>query len=113
MTNTAIEVYDLPVGATETVAIDFTDRLRDSALLTGTPLIVEVTTSDLTLGSKLVNTAAITINGTSVAIGKAVTFSATGATAGQSYTIKVTCSTNESVVQTWITNYQLQGIAAS
>jgi len=69
--------------------------------LTGTPTVVEVTTTDLTITSKAVSTTALTINGTSVAAGAAVQFKVSGMkTTGSPYTLKVTVSTNATPAQT-------------
>ena len=97
-----------PAGATHTMKVDFTDALKDSALLTGTPTIVEVTTSDLTIDNKAINTAEVTVRGEAVAIGKGVLASVSGGTANTTYTIKVTVSTDETATQTFVTNYLLE-----
>ena len=81
--------------------IDFTDSLKDGALLTGTPTVEEVTTSDLAISNNAVNTAA-------VAIGKAVMASIASGTAGTTYTVKVTVSTDETAAQTFVSNYTLR-----
>ena len=84
------------------VAVSFANVLDSGELLTGTPTVVEVTTSDLTLGSKAVNTAILTINGISTPVGEAVQFNVSGGTAEVEYTIKITCSTDSSPAQTVI-----------
>jgi len=96
------------------VAVSFAELLDTGELLTGTPTIVEVTTSDLTLGSKVVNTAALTILGESVAIGQAVQFSVSGGDAStKRYTIKITATTDSSPAQTLVRNVELDVIADS
>ncbi len=91
------------VGETRTPAVSFVDVLESGELLTGTPLVVEVTSSDLTLENKAVNTAELTINGKTVAIGQAVQFKMTGQkVSGSSYTIKVTASTDATPAQTFV-----------
>jgi len=93
--NTAPERPVIAVGETRNVAVSFVDVLDDDELLTGTPTIVEVTTNDLTLTNKTVNTSVLTINGHSVAIGKAIQFKVSGQLVANSpYTIKITVSTN-------------------
>ena len=87
-------------GATRRCAVDFTDDLRDSELLTGTPTAAEQTTSDLTISDVQRNTAAITIKGVSVAIDNAVTFLVSGQNAGTEYTVRVTCGTDATDAQT-------------
>ena len=84
---------ELGVGETEAVAIDYQDHLDTGELLTGTPTVTEAS-GTLTLGSKAVNTAALTILGRSVAIGQAVQFTAAGAALGVKYVFTITVSTD-------------------
>lgn len=93
MTIKAKQVQRKSNGETLQVRISFADLLVDSDTLTGTPTVVEQTTSDLTLTSKEVNSTAVTILGETVAASKAVTFLCAGGTAGTTYTIRVTVST--------------------
>lgn len=83
----------LSVGDTDIGSIDYQDYLDSGELLTGTPTVVEVTSSDLTLGNKAVSTAALTIRGRTSAIGQAVQFSVLGQAAGTKYRIRVTATT--------------------
>jgi len=98
----APQLHEIAIGETRAVAVDCIGKLESNSpeeLLTGTPTIVEVTTSVLTLASKAVSTAALTINGSTVAIGKAVQFTcAPGASAvvGKTYLIKITVGTDSS-----------------
>jgi hypothetical protein len=87
-------------GETRNIAVDFRGKLRGSEKLTGTPTIVEVTTSALTLTNKAVNTAAVTILGESVGIGLALQVRVSGGTAGAEYEIKFTCATDSDPAQT-------------
>ena len=89
-------------------AVSFQGKLDSGELLTGTPTVVEVTTSDLTLANKAVSTAALTIDGVSNAIGEAVQFSITGGTAGTTYTINIQVGTDATVAQTLETNVTLE-----
>lgn len=90
-------------GDTRNCACSFAAQLDSGESLTGTPTVVEQTTTDLTIASKAVNTAVLTINGTSVAIGAAVQFKVSGMkTTGSPYTIKVTVSTNATPAQTLV-----------
>ena len=86
----------LSVGDVEKGAVSFAEVLDASETLTGTPLVTEVGTTDLTLGDKAVSSAALTILGVSVAAGEAVQFSVSGQKAGTLYTISVTASTTAS-----------------
>ena len=67
MTIRAKQVQRKSNGETLQVRISFADLLVDSDTLTGTPTVVEQTTSDLTLTSKEVNSTAVTILGETVA----------------------------------------------
>ena len=97
------QTYTISVGDTEVIDVDFTPRLRDTESLTGTPTVVEITTSDLTLANKGVNTAEYenTVNGKTVAVGAGVQFSIAGGNAANSpYTIQVTVSTDGTPTRT-------------
>ena len=74
MPNTAPQRHTKTVTEVRNVAVDFLGLLDDGELLTGTPTVVEVTTTDLTLASKAVNATALTINGVDCIAGQAVTF---------------------------------------
>jgi hypothetical protein len=108
MPTIAIQRGEMSAGAARNVAIDFTDKLDTGELLTGTPTITEVTTSDLTLSNKAVSTASLTILGETVAIGKAVQFkvSAGSGLLGQ-YTVRITVSTDATPAQTFVDDYVL------
>ena len=95
----AIETQYKRAGATRLVSVSLTGQLDSGELLTGTPTIVEVTTTDLTLSNKAVSTAELTISGRTVAIGQAVQFKVVGGTAGTKYTIRITVATDSSPAQ--------------
>ena len=97
---------------TRAVKVSFKDDLDTSELLTGTPTLTEITTSDLTLANKAVNTAALTILGGTVAIGQAVQFTVTGGTAGTTYTIQITAGTDATPAQTLQAVVEIEFIAA-
>lgn len=87
-------------GATDTAAVSF-DKWLDSGELVASVTVTEVTSTDLTITNKAVSTAALTINGKSVAIGRAATFSLSGQSASASntdgtglYRIRVTPTTD-------------------
>ncbi len=96
----------ISAGDVDVVSIDYTDYLDSGELLTGTPTITEVTTSDLTLANKAVSTAALTINGSTVAIGMAVQFSLQGQSAATTYTCLVTATTDATVARTKVLEVQ-------
>ena len=90
------------VGETRTPAVSFVDLLESGELLTGTPTVTEVTTTDLTLDNKAVNTGELTINSKTVAIGQAVQFRVSDQSVANSpYTLLVTVSTDATPAQTF------------
>ena len=97
----ADQLPSFAVGDTQNGAVSFANQLDTSEVLTGTPTITEVTTTDLTLSNKAVNIAALTINGVEVAIGEAVQFKVTSMTAA-SYTLKITAVTDSTPAQTLV-----------
>lgn len=98
------QVHTVSAGATRLVRINCTRDLDSGASLTGTPTIVEVTTTALTLANKKVNTATYVEadTGDTVAVGKALEFTVTGGVAGTTYTIRATCATNSSPAETLV-----------
>lgn len=108
MVQTLHEIQEISAGDTEVVSIDYGNHLDSGELLTGTPTVTEVTTSDLTLANKAVSTAALTINNQAVAVGEAVQFSVTGQVAGTEYTIQITVSTDATVARTFVRRITLR-----
>ena len=100
MTHLAIEVPEKTVSEVLNAAVNFSGKLSSGEKLTGTPVVVEVTTTDLTLGSKVVSTAIVEISGIDVPIGEAVQFSVSGGVAGTTYTVNVSCTTDSTPAQT-------------
>lgn len=97
MTDTAPQVHSLSVNETRAVAVSMVGKLDEGETLSGSPTVVEVDTSDMTLSSKAVNTVALSINGATVAIGNAIQFVAVCATPGY-YMVRVECATSGSQV---------------
>ena len=87
--------------------VNLSSELDTGELFTGTPLVVEEKTSDLTITNKVVNVAEITIERVTVAIGNAVQFKITGGVAGQLYRIRITAITDSSPAQTVIVECEL------
>ena len=99
--NTAPERPVTAVGETNLFSVSFVGVLDSGESLTGTPTVTEVGTSDLTIENKVVSTTSLTINGKSVAAGKAVQFKVSGqAVANSPYTVKITVSTDSTPAQT-------------
>lgn len=100
---TAKELHCVTTSEVRNLYVEFSDDLVGSDKLTGTPTIVEVTTSDLTLSNEVVTTATYqSAKGETVAIGAAVSFKvdASEASASTTYTIKITCATDNAVPET-------------
>lgn len=97
----------LCVGDVETVGISYANWLRTGELLTGTPTVVEVNTTALTLDNKAINTAAVEILGEQVAIGKAVQFRVAGGATGRTYSVTITVSTNATAPRTIVRTVDL------
>ncbi len=94
------EILEKKVSGDRNVAISFVGLLDVGELLTGTPTILEVTTTDLTLTSKVVNTAQLTLSGKTVPVGEAIQFHVTGGTANTTYSILITTITDATPAQT-------------
>lgn len=90
---TCDQLPTISVGDIEMLAMDFTKQLDSGELLTGTPLITEVSTTDLALTNKRVSIAELVINKRSTAIGKAVQCLVSGQQA-KTYTIQIVVYTD-------------------
>lgn len=89
------------VGDVSNLAYSFASQLDSGELLTGTPAVVEQTTSDLAFANIAVNSAELTINDKTVAIGMAVQCKVSGQlVANTPYTLKVTVTTDATPAQT-------------
>ena len=82
------------------VSISFADVLDSGELLTGTPTVTEITTSDLTFASETVNTGALTVNGLSVTAGQAIQFRVSGGSANVDYNVQLIAGTDATPAQT-------------
>ena len=81
-------------GETEVVSIDYTNNLKAGELLTGTPTVVEVITTHLTLTSKTVTAEEVRILERNVDAGKAVQFIVSGQHLNVQYSIRITANTD-------------------
>jgi len=106
----AIQTQQKTVSEVRNVAVSFSGKLDSGELLTGTPTVTEVTTTDLTFASEAVNTAALTVNGESTPIGEAVQFSVTGGSVG-TYEIKIAVGTDATPAQTLYGTIKLKVVA--
>ena len=106
------------VSEVRNVSVDMRGALDSGELLSGTPTITEVSTTDLTLASKAVSVAPLTINGQTVPTGQAVQFKVSGGTipsgkTSKTYAIKVQCATDSSPAQTVIRCIRLKVVPDS
>ena len=92
----APQVREVSTNEVRIISVDFKGKLDEGELLTGTPSVSEVTTSDLVISSVQVNTVELIINRRRCVIGEAVMFNvdASSATPGQSYQVDIICSTD-------------------
>lgn len=102
MSHTAPQRPDVAVGEVLVYSVSFADRLDDGELLTGTPTVTEVGTSDLTISNNVVSTGSLTINDITVITGEAIQFKMIGQLTGVSYRIKMSVVTDASPAQTKI-----------
>ena len=82
----------LSIGSIRQCHIDFTSELASTELLTGTPTVSEVGTSQLAITDVSVSAVPETVDGETVAIGKAVVFTCQCEIAGV-YTLVVSVQT--------------------
>lgn len=93
--NTAQERPDAVPGETNIYSVSLDGKLDSGETITGTPTVVEVTTSDLTISSITVSSAELTINDRAVAAGRAIQFKVAGQdTASAPYRLKITAATS-------------------
>lgn len=97
---TSKTVWCKSVGETRNCSVSFADLLEGDELLNGTPTVVADPTGP-TITDKLRNASAITIDGESVAVDKAVTFKVAGGTADVTYELLITVTTNEDQTLQW------------
>ncbi|MGB0971914.1 MAG: hypothetical protein ACPGVG_13280 [Mycobacterium sp.] len=90
------ECFELGESEKRAPKCSFLGDLPSGVVLTGTPTVTEIGTSDLTVADVQLNTAALTLKGMTHAIGTVVIFTVTGAKAGRMYKIRVRAQTNGS-----------------
>lgn len=92
-------------GETRNGKASFASKLDAGELLTGTPTITEIGTTDLTFANVALSTAVQLINGIEVAAAAAVNWKVTGFIANKAYRLLITGNTTAVPAQT------LRGIA--
>lgn len=85
----AQQIHTKKAGETLVGAVNFSPRLIDGDLLTGTPTAT-VSPSGPTVNNAQRNTTALTMLRETVAVNKAVLFTIAGGTAGTTYVVTVT-----------------------
>lgn len=107
-TNLAPQIQCKDENEQRNVSVSFMGKLEVGELLTGAPTVIEVGTSDLTIGNEQVSTVELNLNGKKVPAGGAVQFSVSGGVEGTTYFIDVQCATDASPSQTLITRITLE-----
>ena len=88
----------LSIGSVRRCHVDLSHELASTELLSGTPTVVEVGSSQLTITDVTVSTVPETVDGETVAIGKAVLFTCQCATEGV-YVVMVSVQTSSRPTQ--------------
>ena len=107
--NTAPQHHVLVVGEIRNAAVSFVGKLSSGEVLTGTPIVEEHTTTDLTISNVTVNSETLTINGRTALARQAVQFTVSGQKVGATYKIKITVSTSSSPAETLIGYVEFNG----
>ena len=92
----------LVAGESVLGGVSYDAILSSSEALTGTPTVVELTTSHLTISSVAKNAAAVVISGSTVAANRAVMFLVAGMQVANTYRLRVTGVVNSTPNQTRI-----------
>lgn len=100
-TNVTLRRMPVNVGEGFNDTVDIEGLLKGSELATGTPLVVEVNTTDLSITNKAVNTVEQTVEGRTVAIGEGIDYTISGFVKGI-YRLKITLITTATPVATRI-----------
>lgn len=87
---------------TRTFSHSLRHKMATDELLTGTPTVVEVGSSALTISSVGINEAERTISGFVALVSQAVEFTVAGGTAGTTYSLKITAVTDADAEQTLV-----------
>ena len=95
MRSTTRQIHEITTDEVRLISVDMRGKLDSGEVLSGTPTVEADSGSGLVLSSKLVNSAAITVNSRDVSIGEAVQFKAdaTAAVPGDWY-VDITCGTD-------------------
>lgn len=89
-------------GETRTVFVDLGPKLSADELLTGTPTVEEIGSSDLTITGVGLNVLDETVAGRLASVDQAVVFTVAGGVAGTEYRLRITAGTDADTAQTLI-----------
>lgn len=95
-------------GETRRVVVNFSGNFLADEILTGTPTVVEVGSSDLTISDVGINALDETVAGRVALVDQAVAFTVAGGTAGTEYRLRITATTNAQYPQTLISDITLR-----
>jgi hypothetical protein len=95
MVTAARQIHTISTDELRNVSVDMSAMLADDEVITGAPSVQ--CSADLVITNEQYNSAAIEINGETVAIGKAVQFTVESSVAGK-YRIEVLANTSEGQV---------------
>jgi len=103
-------IQEVRVNEELVASIDLSSRLATAELLVGTPVITEITTSDLTISNQSVNTSILTVGGSDMAIGKAVLVKLSGWVESVIYELSVSCTTDATPNQELVSHIRFRCI---
>jgi len=106
----AREIRNKTVSAVRNITVSFSGKLDDGELLTGTPTVTEVTTTDLTISNETASVGALVVNGVLTPTGEAVQFSVTGGSVG-TYQITIAVNTDSLPAQLLYGTIKLKVVA--
>lgn len=92
MASTAPQIHNISTDETRNVSVDMTALLDDGETITGSPTVQ--CDASITVTNEQYNAAAVTINGVSVAAGKAVQFTVEPSARGL-YPVEIVAQTSE------------------
>lgn len=104
------QVYEIAESETRAPKLSFLGDLPSGVLLSGTPTVAEIGSSDLTIASVARSTVTMTIQGVSHAASQAVICTVAGASAGRLYRLRVTCGTDGTPAETLVRVFRLRGV---
>ena len=98
----AKQVQQVSKGEVRILSAGFITPLSTGELLTGTPTVVEMGSSDLTISNVAVSTGTLTIDSVSHTSGQAVQCKVIGQAVATTYKVRVTAATDATVAQTFV-----------